>query len=250
MTVDSLLVIPDSHAHPDHNNKRYDRLGKYILDVRPSIVVNLGDVSDMPSLCSYDYGKKGFEGRRYKKDIESTVDAQERLWHPLKKAKKKLPRRVQLIGNHEDRIDRAVESDAKLEGVMGMEDLEFEYFNDEVVPFLGVTVIEGVAFSHYFTSGTMNRAIGGVHPAYSLLTKQHMSCIQGHGHNRDFAEHTAADGSRILALVAGCYIDYHMEWAGPANELWWRGVVMLRGVSNGYFDHEWISLKAIEEAYS
>ena len=88
------LVIPDQHAHPDYNNDRFEWLGKLIVDLKPDTVINLGDMADMPSLCTYDKGTKGFEGRRYKKDIEAALDAQERMFTPIQKAKKKKPRFV------------------------------------------------------------------------------------------------------------------------------------------------------------
>ena len=59
------LVIPDSHAHPDYSNERYDWLAELILDIKPDVVIDIGDWFDMPSLCSYDRGTKGFEGRRF-----------------------------------------------------------------------------------------------------------------------------------------------------------------------------------------
>ena len=83
------LVIPDSHAHPDHHNKRADWLGKLILDLKPDVVVNLGDMWDLPSMSGYDKGKKSFWGRTYKKDIEAGLEFDDRLWHPIRKAKKR-----------------------------------------------------------------------------------------------------------------------------------------------------------------
>lgn len=58
----TILVIPDAHASPKHNNSRFDILGKFILDRQPDIIVNIGDFADMEALCSYDKGKASFEG--------------------------------------------------------------------------------------------------------------------------------------------------------------------------------------------
>jgi hypothetical protein len=58
------LVIPDQHAHPDFHNKRADWLGQLIKELRPDVVINIGDAADMPSLSSYDKGTKGFQGRK------------------------------------------------------------------------------------------------------------------------------------------------------------------------------------------
>ena len=58
------LVVPDPHAHPDFSNIRFDWLAQLIIDLKPDHVICLGDFGDLPSLCSYDKGTKGFEGRR------------------------------------------------------------------------------------------------------------------------------------------------------------------------------------------
>ena len=126
------LIIPDSHAHPDHNNDRFEWLGKLIMDVKPDVVVNIGDMADMPSLSTYDRGTKGFEGRRYKKDVDSVLDAQERMFEPIKKAKKKKPRFVMCEGNHENRINRAVSSDPILDGTISVADLGYTKYGWEV----------------------------------------------------------------------------------------------------------------------
>jgi hypothetical protein len=41
--------------------------------------------------------------------------------------------------------------DPKLDGVLSLKDLAYEEYGWEVHPFLEVVVVEGVAFSHYFT---------------------------------------------------------------------------------------------------
>ena len=85
------LIIPDSHAHPDYKNDRYGYIGKLILDLKPDVLVNIGDTADMASLSAYDKGKASFHGRNYEKDIVSHLDAQERMFSPIVKAKKKRP---------------------------------------------------------------------------------------------------------------------------------------------------------------
>lgn len=249
----SHLVVPDTHSHPDHSNERFDWLSKLISDLKPSVVVHLGDGADMASLCSYDRGTKSFEGRTYERDIEASCDAEERLWKPLRRKKKKLPFRVRLIGNHEQRINKALEMHPELAGAYSMKDLQLDYYYDEVVPYFGgtpgVTRIDGVNYAHYLTSGVLGRAISGEHPAYSLLAKQGASCTVGHIHIRDFCQRTTVDGRVNLGLVAGVYQDYFSGFAGLAGNLWWRGVVFKENVNNGQYDHRWISLEAIKKAY-
>ena len=186
-----IAVIPDCQRKPGVSDTYLTWVGQYIADKKPDIVVNIGDFRDMPSLSSYDKGKKSFEGARYLKDIEAGNDAMTKLLAPIKKEMKRLkqnkkklwkPRMIFTLGNHEQRIVRAVENDAVLEGVIGYEDL---YLDDwEVFDFLEVVNIEDVLFSHYFTSGVMGRPVSS---ARALLMKKHMSCVMGHVQNRDIA---------------------------------------------------------------
>ena len=248
------LVVPDPHAHPNYSNKRFEYLGKLIVDLKPDKVICLGDFADLPSLCSYDKGTAGFEGRRYKDDVASVIDAQEKMLFAIRKAKKRKPKMYMLEGNHEYRINRAISTDAaKLDGIISLDDLRYKKFGWEFVPYRGSTpgikVIDGIAYAHYHTSGVMGRAISGEHPAYSLLTKQYQSCTSGHLHTLDYATRTKADGKRIQGLMAGVFSDYFADFAGEANVLWWRGVIVKRNVVDGNYDPEFISMERIKQEY-
>ena len=253
MTSKIHLIVPDPHAHPDHNNDRADLLAKLIIDLRPDVVVNLGDQWDMSSLSGYDKGRKSFEGRSVKRDIDAGKEFSERMWGPVKASKKRLPRRIFLEGNHEQRIRRAVDEARQLDGWLGIKDLEIDRWYDEFVPYNGNTpgtiTIDGITYAHYFVSGVMGRNIGGEHPAYSLLTKEFVSCTAGHIHVLDWCERTTVNGRKIMGLVAGVFQDYNSDWAGEVNKLWWRGVVIKRNVENGTYDPEFISLARLKKEY-
>ena len=249
----SHLIIPDAHAHPDHNNKRFKWLGHLVADMKPDHVIMIGDWADMPSLCSYDKGTKGFEGRRYRKDLESAIDAQEKFFRPIRARKKKLPKFWMLEGNHEHRIERAVSSDAVLDGTIGLSDLQYEEFGWEVIPYDGATPghldLDGVTYAHYFVSGIMGRAIGGVNPAYQLVTKYGHSCTQGHTHTFAFY-HRGNAINECNGLVCGVYQDYRADFAGVANDMWWKGVVHKENVDKGLYDMRQISMNSMKKSYA
>jgi len=248
------IVIPDPHGHPDHTNERADWIGQLILDLKPDTVINLGDMYDMPSMAGYDKGKKSFWGRTFKKDIEAGLDFDERLWAPVRKAKKKRPRAVFLEGNHEFRLKRAIEMQPELEGTISFSDFDLKKNYDDIIEYSGGTPghieVDGIEYAHYFISGVMGRPIGGEHPAYSLISKNFTSCTCGHIHTTDFAVRTTPSGKRIQGLVAGVAQDFESSWAGEINKLWWRGVIVKREVEDGVYSPQWISLEALRAAYS
>lgn len=249
----SHLFIPDPHAHPDYHNNRFTWLGNLIADLKPDVVICAGDFGDMPSLSSYDKGTKGYEGKRYYKDVAAVIDAQEKLFAPLKARKKKLPKFFMLEGNHEYRIKRAIDYDAAhLDGVIGLNDLQYKDFGWEVVEYDGSTPgilnVDGINYAHYFTSGIMGRPIGGVNPAYQLVMKYGASCTQGHVHTFAYY-HRRNAMTDVNGLVGGVYQDWRAPFAGVANDMWWKGVVLKENVDNGEYDMRQISMNTLKKVY-
>jgi hypothetical protein len=251
--VSTHLVFTCAHAHYQHDNDRASWLGQLITDIKPDVVINLGDNADMPSLSSFDKGTRAAMGKTYEKDINAFLDFQEKLFDPLRKQKKKLPYFVFCEGNHEHRIEKAVNASPELEGAVSLEDLDLEAYYDDVVLYEGNTpghiCIDGCWYSHFFTSGTMGRPVSGEHTAHTLLQKTGATSTQGHTHEFDFCVRSRVDGSKVYGAVVGCYQDYTNDWAGKTAVHWDRGVLVKRNVEKGTYDHEWISLKTLAKEY-
>jgi hypothetical protein len=243
-----IAVIPDVQAKEDTPTDHLMWAGQYCVDKKPDCIVVIGDWWDMPSLCSYDKGKKSFEGRRYVKDIDAGNNAMDIFLEPIKKAiasdKKWKPRMIFTMGNHENRISRAIESESMLDGVIGYDDLNL---NDwEVKDFLEVVTVEGVAFSHYFTSGAMGRPVSS---ARALMTKKMMSCVMGHVQDRDIAYGKRADGVRLTSIFCGIFYQHDEDYLGQQGNDSWRGIWLLNEVNNGSFDELPISMKFLRQKY-
>lgn len=252
-----ICVLPDLQVKPGDDLSHIDHMGQWIAEKKPDYLVDIGDFADMQSLSSYDVGKKAFEGRRYKDDIDAGNEALERLNAPIRKEMERIARRKLkrwhlkkkvTRGNHDwERIVRAIENDRKLEGLISTSDLQYEAHGYEVFPFLQVATIEGIAFAHYFCSGIMGRPIG---TARALLTKKHMSCIAGHQPGYDIATDHRADGKRITAIIAGSAYPEGMSYLNPQTNQHWRGILMLNEVQDGSFDEMKVSLPYLRERYA
>lgn len=249
------LVIPDCQIRPGDDLGFLEAIGNYIVAKKPDVIVQIGDFADMPSLSSYDVGKKVFEGRRYKDDIDAAIKGMHALLTPLAKFNKQQqvnkkalykPRMILTLGNHEDRIDRAVNNDAKLEGVLSISDLGYADWGWEVHDFLDVVVVDGVAYSHYFTTGVLGRPAT---TASALLSKKHMSCIAGHQQGRQIASGYRADGKRITTIIAGSCYEHDEVYMGPQGNQHWRGVLVLHDVADGESDEMFVSLKYLKDKY-
>lgn len=243
-----IAVIPDTQCRPGDDFRFLEDIGAYLLDKKPDVIVQIGDFADMPSLSSYDVGKKTFEGRRYNKDIEAAKTAMATLLAPIagynfkqrmnKQAQYK-PRMILTLGNHENRINRAVDDDAKLDGTIGIDDLGYKEYGWEVYDFLDVVVINGVAFSHYFVTGIAGRPAS---TAQAQLTKKHMSCIAGHQQGLQIATAHRADGQRLTSVIAGSCYEHNEDYLGAQGNEHWRGMLMLHEVNDGQFDLMPVSL--------
>ena len=250
------LVIPDCQIRPGVPTDHLDWIAQYAIDKRPDVIVIIGDWADMPSLSSYDIGRKSFEGRTYRDDILAANDGLQRLMAPIateiKRRKEKHlvrwnPRLVYTAGNHDwERIERAIEIDRKLDGLISVDDLFFKQWGFEVYPFLQPVAVDGVVYCHYFCSGVMGRPIT---TAKSLLTKLHQSCFAGHQQERDIAYGKKADGTRITAIIAGCCYLHDEAYLNPQTNNVWRGVYMLNQVENGTFDEMPVSLRFLKDKY-
>lgn len=246
-----IMVLPDVQARPGLDFSYLRRYGFYMLEKRPDVVVCIGDFADLPSLSSYDKGKKSFEGRRYKRDVEAAQFAMQAFLGPMEEYNKTAkrpykPRMVMTLGNHEERISRAVNDDAKLDGILSIKDLAYEEYGWEVHPFLEVVVIEGVAFSHYFTSGQMGRPCG---TAAAQLRRTNMSCVAGHQQGKQIAYGYRADGSTITSIICGSAYEHDEDYLGMQGNRHYRGIVMLHEVENGAFDEMWVSVRYINARY-
>lgn len=255
----SHLCIPDDHAYPEDNFRRFEWLGNYIIDKRPPVIVKLGDSWDMPSLCSYDKGKKSFVFQNVQNDIEAGHKAEELMFGPLikynnmmtkNKKKQYTPLIIKLIGNHEYRVKRLLDYEPRWAGSVSMSNFNTRLNLEEVVvDYNDFIIVDDVCYSHFFASGVQGRPFAS---ARAMLMKKGMSCTMGHTHTLDSATLTKPTGDLVRALVAGCFQDNdHEGFAGKqVDEMYWNGIIHKHQVLKGSYDLEEISINRLESMYS
>lgn len=249
------LVIPDVQAKNGIDFAFLTAIGRYAAAKKPDVILVGGDFADLPSLSSYDIGKKCFEGRTYQQDINAAKRAMDALMTPIHNEIKRqqrnqkkmwIPELYLVLGNHEDRITRAINSDRKLDGLIGLNDLGYELHGFKVFPFLEVITIDGIAYSHYFTSGAMGRPIG---TAPALLSKLHQSCFAFHQQGRQISYGKRADGRSLTAILCGSCYEHDEGYMGLQGNKHWRGCYMLNDVVDGEFDEMPLSIKYLKHKY-
>jgi hypothetical protein len=237
------VIIPDTQCKPGISLDYLRWIGQYVEEQKPDVLVHLGDHADMPSLSTYDKGKKSFEGRRYKADVTASIRGMEALMAPIKCA----PELHLMLGNHENRINRAANDSPEFDGLLSVDDLKYESFGWKVHPFLKPVTLDGIVFCHFLTSGVKGLPIT---TANALLTKGHMSAIVGHQQGRQVAYAKRADGGRITGIIAGSCYTHDEEYMGYQGNPHWRGLLVLHEVIDGTFDEMFVSINYLQHRYA
>jgi hypothetical protein len=246
------LIIPDTQCRPGVPLDHLRWAGLYACAKKPTSIINLGDHWDMPSLCSYDKGKRAAENMRYSNDIKAGNKGMELFMEPILEEMARHPdwnpRLVFTRGNHEARIERATQDHPELEDTLGYGALDLDCYGWEQFEFLDIADIDGVCYSHYFKPSPTSKF--PVTTARALLTKKHVSCIMGHVQKYEVAMDYDARGKRITALFAGCFYQHEDDYRDPqATRATWRGVHILYGVRDGEFTHNSIDLTYLRDRF-
>lgn len=242
------IVIPDTQVKPGVQTAHMEWIGRFIADEYAGsdlTVIHLGDHFDMPSLSSYDKGKKAMEGRRYKADIEAGNDA---FWKLNDAFAEVECRRIFLLGNHENRITRAAEADAQLDGIVTLDHLDVYRSDWEVYDFLEPVEIDGITYAHYFYQPNTGRPYSGANLETRLKTIGH-SFSHGHQQGLKWARVDTIRGAHIGLAAGSCYL-HEEDFLGPQTTNYWRGIVVCHEVAAGVYDPLMVSLGYLCRRYA
>jgi hypothetical protein len=248
------LIIPDAQVKEGVDTSHLLAIGKYIVQHKPEVIICIGDFWDMESLSAWDRGKLQFEGRRYIKDVESGNEAMDLMLGPLKrynirrKLGKKAPYRPKMIftlGNHEYRIQRAVESSGEYQGLMGYHDLNLSDW--EVYDFLETVEVDGVKYAHFFANPMTGKPYGGT--IDTRLKNIGYSFTQGHTQTLLYGRRDLTNGQVLNGVVCGAFYSHDEGYKGYQGNNHFRGCIHKRNVSEGDYDLEVIRLDTLLEDY-
>ncbi len=246
------IVIPDTQIKPGVPVEHLRWIGQYIVDHfagKPNVrLIHLGDHADMPSLSSYDKGKRQMEGRRVQEDIKAANHGFAVLNAPLidynakrraYKEKLWLPDRYILQGNHENRITRAIDMDPQLEGLLSLDMLSYKEHGWKVVDFLRPVFLDGVGYCHYFANPMSGRPYTGA--ALGRLKTLGHSFTMGHQQTLDYALRFVRGRSQH-GLIAGAAYLHDEDYKGYQGNAHWRGIIVCHEVDRGSYSPMFVTL--------
>lgn len=252
------LVIPDTQAKAGVPTDHLGWIGQYIVDQfwgDDLAIIHLGDHWDMPSLSAYDKGKRRMENQRYTKDVQAGNEAFALLNEPLesKNARHRetghherqwWPERHLLRGNHENRIVRATENDAQMEGALSLDDLESPGW--EVHDFLQIVDLDGIWYSHYFYNPMTGHPFSGT--VDNRLRQVGHSFTMGHQQTLLYGLRYVGNRSQHGLIAGSCYL-HDEDYKGPQGNHHWRGVIVCFEVRDGSYCPMFVSLDYLCRRY-
>ncbi len=166
---ETVIAIGDIHF-PWHSRRTLAAIFKIIKEVKPDVIVQMGDLYDMFSFSRFPRTRNIYGPQQELKNARRDAEI---FWHTVKSCAPKATR-YQLFGNHEDRlVKRALENAPELEhfAKQGLRSLMQFDGVDLLDDSREVLMIDGVGYHHGYLSGL------GAHARANLN-----SMVVGHTH--------------------------------------------------------------------
>lgn len=249
-----IIVIADTQIDNDSPTDHLKALSKYIWRHKPSTIVHIGDHWDFPSLSSYSSALES-EGRRLYDDLEGGFNAFRDIMEYVDtknatgKKKKYTPDKHFLMGNHEQRLKRFIDSHPVLEGCFNL-DRFIEDQGWEVHKMCEPLWVNDVCFNHYMENPMSGRPVGG--SMENKLNKFPHSFVHGHQQQYQYARRQNLIGKPHFGVCAGSFY-MHDEGYRGANNTEIRGFIHMKAFTNRYgfidYDVEFVSLERLLGEY-
>lgn len=196
------IVISDTHLDAtEEPHWSYLLAKRFIADINPDYVVHLGDVLELSYLSSFNSGKaRLLEGKRLKADLD--LFETEMRW--LRKHTDKV---VVLEGNHDERIQRILDVDPVVEGLVEIHNLNVVKDGTiEWYPLLDQPIyLDGLFACHGWWVPQ--------NPAKKHLEEIGGSTIFGHVHRRSYwSKIRWSDNVETTATGLGCLTNHQPPW--------------------------------------
>lgn len=206
------VILPDFHI-PFQDDKTIDLVLKYVKDIKPDKIIQLGDFYDFYSISRFDKDPKRIDS------MQDELDEGYTIWKKIKKAGKK-SKLEQVEGNHEFRLRRYLWRHPELhsikalelESILKVKELGIKFYRLEDTCYINDNLIathgandDGCKLSQY--SG---------YSAKNTLDKMGINGISGHSHRAASYYRTYMNGVKEWH-ECGCLCDLHPEYVKNPN---------------------------------
>jgi predicted phosphodiesterase len=223
------IVLPDIHV-PYHDEKAINLVLKYVKDVKPDKIIQLGDFYDTFGISKYDKDPNRVD------TLQQEIDTGYKLWKDIKRASPK-SELVMLEGNHEARLRAFLMKNPgvysldalKPKNLFKLDELKVKWIPQEETYKINNSLV--VIHGHNAGGGKLSQ-----HSAYSakntLEKWGNVSGIMGHGHRLGMSCKTLHDGSVVQWYEAGHLANPHPDYMKNPN--WQQGFIIVRYTNNRF----------------
>ncbi len=255
MNNNDIIVIADTQVSNTTPTEHLVALSEYIWKYKPKHIIHIGDHFDFPSLSTYQSNLES-EGKRLYDDLEGGFNAFKKIMQYTNdrnnkgKKKKYRPDKHFLMGNHEQRLRRFIDSHPVLEGCFYLH----SFFREQcwnVHNFNTPLWLYDICFTHFLENPMSGKAVGG--SIENKLNKFGHSFCHGHQQQFQFGRRQNLLGKPHHGVCAGSFYMHDENYRGSNNtEI--RGFTHYRGFTNryGYQDHdiEFVSMERLLGEYN
>lgn len=228
-TTRRVLVLSDLHV-PSHDEHTLKAVEQYLADQVWDEVVYLGDFMDFDCISHHNKDNlRAVSGKTVMKDYDQGLEILIRHQKLAPKAKFTL-----LEGNHEDRVERYINANPQMEGMIEVE--------------LGLELRRRrVKWVRSWSKGEVYR-IGKARFIHGIYTNQFHSkktveafgdnIFYGHTHDiQEFSKEMKGDNKTIVGQSLGCLCRYDMGYMKGRPNKWQQGFGVFHFRDDGYFNY-------------
>ena len=223
-----VIVLSDTHV-PNHDEKSIDNVMRYMKDHKWDEVVLLGDFMDFDCISSHNKDNlRTIAGKTIWKDYDIGVELLDQLQKSAPGAKFTL-----CEGNHEERIERYIDANPQLEGMIEIE--------------TGLELLKRkVKFIRYRKTDT--HRIGKAKFFHGIYTNQYHAkkTVDNfgdnifYGHTHDVQSHSRemkGDNKTLVGQSLGCLCRYDQAYMKGRPNKWQQAFGVFYFLPSGYFNY-------------
>lgn len=244
-----VVCIGDAHDSPHIPDKsRFEIIGHYINEVKPDIVVQIGDFATLDSLNGH-IGNETYAGKSKPSFMADMVSFNE----ALDAMQIDGVERHCTLGNHERRLylfeDRAPEAYGMMQCEMQK---VFERHGWTFSPYGQITYYGGVGFVHA-PLNRMGKSIGGKNAENTVANELIHDLVFGHSHiERTTRYSKIGTNNYVISCNVGCALPSgHVEdYATHCMSGGWSWGIMDMTIQHNHIqDRSWVPMSHLEERY-
>lgn len=231
--ITTAIVIPDMQV-PYHDVKSTKAVESFMADYSWDYYINLGDFMDFDCISAYNANKlRIVEGKRIMGDYDIANDILDRHQSIIRKKNKKAEF-VLLEGNHEERMERYIDANPTVEGLLEVE-------NGLKLKERGFKWVRYRDNDNKFNLGKATFIHGQYTPKYHAYKHvENWGCNIFYGHLHDvqtFSMIKHGDNDTNVGQCMGCLCKYDQQYIKGSPTNWQQAFGVFYFKPNGHFTY-------------